>query len=118
MRALPVRSQFGRAPDPVNVEFTRNRDVKAFLTFDTQLSYTYIAPRGEPGKSDPKATASMASLRGWQLWLDQTTVRIGINNIFDEPPPFNADAPAGDNYDTSLGSLRGRYYYVGLNKKF
>ena len=60
----------------------------------------------------------MASLRGWQLWLDQTTVRIGISNIFDEPPPFNAGAPAGDNYDTSLGSLRGRYYYVGLNKKF
>ena len=41
-----------------------------------------------------------------------------MNNILDEPPPFNAGAPTGDNYDTSLGSIRGRYYYVGLNKKF
>jgi iron complex outermembrane receptor protein len=108
-----VVDQFGRAPDAVNVEFTRNRDVKAFLTFDTQFSYTYTAPRSEAG-----ATASTPSLRRWQQWFDQTTIRIGMNNIFDEPPPFNAGAPAGDNYDTSLGSLRGRYYYVGLTKKF
>ena len=117
-KSFLVVDQFGRAPDPVNVEFTRNRDVKAFLTFDTQLSYTYTAPRAEAGDGTAKAIASVPRLRGWQQWLDQTTVRIGMNNIFDEPPPFNAGAPAGDNYDTSLESLRGRYYYVGLNKKF
>ena len=113
-----VVDEFGRAPDPVNVEFTRNRDVKAFLTFDTQLSYTYTAARVETGEGTAKASASRPSLRGWQQWLDQTTIRIGVNNILDEPPPFNTGAPAGDNYDTSLGSIRGRYYYVGLNKKF
>ena len=46
-----VLDESGRAPDPVNVEFTRNRDVKAFLTFDTQLSYTYTAPRAETAKT-------------------------------------------------------------------
>ncbi len=39
-----------------------------------------------------------------------------MNNVFDSPPPFNAGA-FNDNYDTSLYSLRGRYYYIGLNKK-
>ncbi|MDQ3119264.1 MAG: TonB-dependent receptor [Verrucomicrobiota bacterium] len=91
-------------PDPANIEFTRTRDVKAYLTFDTQLSYTYTAPAGAPG--------------AWQRCFDQTTIRVGLNNIFDEPPPFNAGAPTGDNYDTSLGTIRGRYYYIGLNKKF
>ncbi len=66
-------------PDPANVEFTRQRDVKAYLTFDTQLSYTYTAPTGAPG--------------AWQRCFDQTTIRVGLNNIFDEPPPFNARAP-------------------------
>lgn len=113
-----VLDESGRAPDPVNVEFTRNRDVKAFLTFDTQLSYTCTAPRAVADEGTPKTTASVPSLRGWQRWLDQTTIRIGVNNIFDEPPPFNAGAITGDNYDTSLGSIRGRYYYVGVNKKF
>ena len=91
-------------PDPANPEFTRHRDVKAYLTFDTQLSYTYTAPTGAPG--------------GWQRWFDQTTIRVGMSNFFDEPPPFNAGAPTGDNYDSSLGTIRGRYYYIGLNKKF
>ncbi len=97
--------------------------MKAYLTFDTQVSYTYTAPRAEAVEGDAKetgkATASMPSLRPWQQWLDQTTIRIGMNNIFDEPPPFNAGAVGrNDNYDTSLYSIRGRYYYIGLNKKF
>jgi len=116
-KSFLVLNEFGRAPDPVNVEFTRNRDVKAFLTFDVQLSYTYNAPRAQIDEGN-KTEAAMPPLRGWQQWLDQTTIRIGMNNILDEPPPFNAGAITGDNYDTSLGSIRGRYYYIGLNKKF
>ena len=108
----------GRAPDPVNVEFTRNRDVKAFLTFDAQLSYTYTAASADADEGTAKTATSGPNLRGWQRWFDQTTIRIGVNNIFDEPPPFNAGAITGDNYDTSLSSIRGRYYYVGLNKRF
>ena len=40
--------------DPANVQFTRRRDVKAYLTFDTQVSYTYTAPRAEAGVGDAK----------------------------------------------------------------
>lgn len=90
-------------PDPANIAFTRNRRVKAWVTFDTQFSYTFNVP-GSP--------------KDWRHWLDRTSIRVGINNIFDEPPPFVAGSPVGDNYDTSLATLRGRYYYIGLNKKF
>jgi outer membrane receptor protein involved in Fe transport len=90
-------------PDPANIAYTRNRRVKAWITFDTQLSYIFNMP---------------GSSKDWRHWLDRTSIRIGINNIFDEPPPFVAGAPTGDNYDTSLATLRGRYYYVGLDKKF
>ena len=91
-------------PDPANIEFTRNRRVKAWVTFDTQLSYTFNIP---------------GSAKDWRHWLDRTSIRMGINNIFDEPPRFVADASLnGDNYDTSLATLRGRYYYIGVNKRF
>jgi outer membrane receptor protein involved in Fe transport len=92
--------------------------VKAFLTFDLQLSYTFTAPPVDTGGDTTKGKASLPSVKSWRRWLEQTTVRIGMNNILDEPPPFNAGAPTGDNYSPSRGSLRGRYYYVGLNKKF
>jgi outer membrane receptor protein involved in Fe transport len=116
-----IRDESGQSPDPANPRFTRNRDVKAFLTFDTQVSYTYTAPKADPveGSAKDGKTTTTASYRPrlWQQWLDNTTIRVGVNNIFDEPPPFNAGA-FNDNYDTSLYSLRGRYYYIGLNKKF
>ncbi len=47
--SILVTDEFGRAPDPANIQFTRTRDVKAYLTFDTQVSYTYTAPRAEAG---------------------------------------------------------------------
>ena len=48
-------------------------------------------------------------------WLKNTLVRIGLNNLLDEDPPF-----AGDNIGTVAGNydMRGRLYYVELTKKF
>ena len=108
--------------DPANIQFTRTRDVKAYLTFDTQVSYTYTAPRAEAGAADAKETGRQrrrVPVCALAAWLDQTTIRIGVNHIFDSPPPFSAAAVGRNaNYDTSLYSIRGRYYYIGLNKKF
>jgi outer membrane receptor protein involved in Fe transport len=101
--SILVIGRHGRPPDPANIEFTHNRKMKAFVTFDTQLSYTFNIP---------------GSAKDWRHWLDRTSIRVGINNIFDEPPPFVAGAVTGDNYDTSLATLRGRYYYIGVNKEF
>ena len=49
------------------------------------------------------------------LWGTKLTV--GVNNAFDRNPPTVLAAP-NDNYDTSLYSIRNRYYYVAFNKKF
>ena len=53
----------------------------------------------------------------WQRMLWGTTLRIGVNNAFDRNPPSVLGA-FNDNYDTSLYSIRNRYWYVGINKKF
>jgi outer membrane receptor protein involved in Fe transport len=42
---------------------------------------------------------------------------VGVNNAFDRQPPSVLGA-FNDNYDTSNYSIRNRYYYVSLNKKF
>ena len=42
---------------------------------------------------------------------------MGVNNAFDRSPPTVLGA-FNDNYDTSLYSIRNRYYYVSLTKKF
>ncbi|MBA3386117.1 MAG: TonB-dependent receptor, partial [Chthoniobacterales bacterium] len=116
-----VLDELGQQPNPGNPQFTRSRDVKAYVTLDSQISYTYRAPKAEPNaeltRNGKNATSAALPPRAWQRWLDNTTIRVGVNNVFDEAPPFNAGA-FNDNYDTSLYSLRGRYYYVGLNKKF
>ena len=49
------------------------------------------------------------------LW--GTKIRVGVNNAFDRRPPTVLGA-FNDNYDTSNYSIRGRYYYISLNKKF
>ncbi len=53
----------------------------------------------------------------WQRMLWGTKIRVGVVNAFDRRPPTVLGA-FNDNYDTSLYSIRNRYYYVGLNKKF
>ncbi|MBA2269554.1 MAG: hypothetical protein H0W20_03025, partial [Chthoniobacterales bacterium] len=53
----------------------------------------------------------------FQRMLWGTSIRVGVVNAFDRQPPTVLGA-FNDNYDTSLYSIRNRYYYVGINKKF
>ena len=54
---------------------------------------------------------------GWNAWLNNTTVSLGMQNVFDEDPPFVAGA--GENgYDESLATIKGRFWYVQLKKRF
>ncbi len=48
-------------------------------------------------------------------WMKNVSVRVGVNNVLNDDPPF-----LGDNNGTSTGNydLRGRLYYVELTKKF
>ncbi len=53
----------------------------------------------------------------WQRMLWGTTMTVGVVNAFDRQPPSVLGA-FNDNYDTSLYSIRNRFWYVSLDKKF
>jgi iron complex outermembrane receptor protein len=53
----------------------------------------------------------------WRTWFDNTTISLGMQNVFDSDPPFVAGA-FGNNYDQSLATIKGRFWYVRLKKKF
>jgi len=49
--------------------------------------------------------------------LNGTTFTVGVDNVFDESPPFAAGAFA-DGYDTSLYSIANRFVYGAVSKSF
>jgi iron complex outermembrane receptor protein len=100
------------------------RNVPSYITLDMQLSYEFVKPRTEPApyvkeskdsKSAPVTEAATASI--WQRMLWGTKLTVGVNDAFDRQPP-SVIAAFNDNYDTSLYTIRNRYWYVSLTKKF
>jgi outer membrane receptor protein involved in Fe transport len=55
---------------------------------------------------------------GWRAWLNGTTITVGMQNVFDQDPPFVAGALQGTNYDESIATIKGRFWYVQLKKRF
>ena len=53
----------------------------------------------------------------WQWWLNNTTVTLGMQNVFDTDPPSVA-GNFENGYDESLTTIKGRFWYVGLKKGF
>ena len=91
-----------------------------------QLSYEFkkpemVAPVASYSKDakDAKSTPVAAVDNGtiWQRMLWNTKVTVGVNNAFDRQPPSLLGA-FNDNYDTSLYSIRDRYWYISVGKKF
>ncbi|MEP6822335.1 MAG: TonB-dependent receptor, partial [Chthoniobacterales bacterium] len=112
-----------------NPDFALHHRVSDYETLDMQLSYEFIKPSmaaPEPGYAkdgkDGKSTVSPVVAGAdngtiWQRMLWNTKVTVGVNNVFDRYPPTVLGA-FNDNYDTSLYSIRNRYWYVSLTKKF
>ena len=109
-------------------QFNTYRRVSDYITLDMQLSYEFVKPEAEviaatgkdfskDGKGMAPAVAGVETASIWKRMLWGTTLRVGVNNAFDRQPPSVLGA-FNDNYDTSLYSIRNRYYYVGINKKF
>ena len=46
-----------------------------------------------------------------------TTLTVGMNNVFDRNPPFVAGA-FENGYDESTSSIQGRFWYVSVKKRF
>jgi len=102
------------------------RRVSDYITLDMQLSYEFrkrVALAAAAADSSKDAKSVTPGVVGpevssfWQRLLSGTKITAGVNNAFDRNPPTVLGA-FNDNYDTSLYTIRNRYYYVGLSKKF
>jgi len=115
----------------------RARKVSEWVTLDLIASYTFNLPpavsaavpglvkdggknfKMKDGKEKNLLPVSTAEYNpcGWRAWLNNTTISLGMQNVFDEDPPFVAGA-SDNNYDESLATIKGRYWYMQLKKKF
>ncbi len=117
--------------------FQRARKVSALTTLDLILNYTFNLPPPAPaevpgfakdggknvatkdGKEKnviPVSTAEYGC-SNWKWWLNNTTISLGMQNVTDEDPPFVAGS-FENGYDESLATIKGRFWYVGLKKRF
>ncbi|MDQ6861373.1 MAG: TonB-dependent receptor [Verrucomicrobiota bacterium] len=80
------------------------RRVSDYITLDLQLSYELRKPEATSGSF-------------LQRLFTGTKLTVGVNNAFDRNPPTVLSA-LNDNYDTALYSIRNRYYYIAVTKKF
>jgi outer membrane receptor protein involved in Fe transport len=100
------------------------------MTLDLQLSYEFVRPaaaaaalgyskEGKDFKSPlgKQPVTAVAESSFWQRMLWGTKVTAGVVNAFDRNPPTVLGA-FNDNYDTSLYTIRNRFWYVALSKKF
>jgi iron complex outermembrane recepter protein len=112
------------------------RKVAAWVTLDLIASYTFNLPPpaatqvpglakdggknvkmdGKEKNIQPVSTAEYNPC-GWRAWLNGTTITIGMQNVFDEDPPFVAGS-FENGYDESLATIKGRFWYVQLKKRF
>jgi len=124
--------------DPTTGEDTkRARKVREWTTLDLIASYTFNLPPpsaaevpgfakdggkniqmkdGKEKNVTPVSTAEYAPC-GWRAWLNNTTLTLGMQNVFDTDPPFVAGA-FENSYDESLATIKGRFWYVQVKKRF
>ena len=115
----------------------RARKVSAWTTLDLILNYTFNLPPPAPaevpgfakdggknvkmkdGKEKNVVPVSTAEYgcSDWKWWLNNTTVTLGMQNVLDEDPPFVAGS-FENGYDESVANIKGRFWYVGLKKRF
>jgi iron complex outermembrane receptor protein len=73
-------------------------------------------PDGKENSVLPTSTAEYGAC-GWRVWLNGTTITLGMQNVFDSDPPFAA-ATLANGYDASLADVKGRFCYIQLKKRF
>jgi iron complex outermembrane receptor protein len=118
----------------------RARKIREWVTLDLIASYTFNLPplssaavpgfakdggknvRLRDGKEKCVLPASTAEYNpcGWHAWLNNTTLTLGMQNVFDSEPPFTAGASGAfaDNSDQSIATIKGRFWYLQLKKRF
>ncbi len=118
----------GRQATGANLNWVKHHRISSYETLDMQLSYEFKKPEmqaaaggyskdAKDAKSMGTEVAGVENSSIWQRMLWNTKVTVGVNNAFDRYPPTVLGA-FNDNYDTSNYSIRNRYWYVSLDKKF
>jgi len=124
-----------QSPNPT---FKPQRKVREWTTLDFILNYTFHLPaaagpgevpgygkdagkdakmeNGKTNNAKPVSTAEY-SAGGWRAWLNNTTITLGVNNVFDSSPPFVAGS-AENGYDEATANIKGRTWYVAFSKRF
>jgi iron complex outermembrane recepter protein len=115
----------------------RARKIREWITLDLIASYTFNLPPAAPapvpglakdggknfkmkdGKEENVLPVSTAEYNpcGWRGWLNNTTITLGMQNVLDEDPPF-VNGAIENGYDESLATIKGRFWYVQLKKRF
>jgi len=134
---LPPKPQTPRTVPITGEQSKRARKVREWTTLDLILNYTFNLPppaaaqvpglakdggknfKMKDGKEKNVTPISTAEYNpcGWRGWLNNTTISLGMQNVFDEDPPFVAGS-FENGYDESLATIKGRFWYVQLKKRF
>ena len=114
------------------------RKIREWTTLDLIVNYTFNLPASavtkqvagyardvgknadmKDGKDKNVIPVSTAEYNpcGWRAWLNNTTITLGMNNVFDQDPPFVA-GNIENGYDQWTANIRGRTWYVALTKRF
>jgi hypothetical protein len=115
----------------------RARNVYSWVTLDVIAAYTFNLPApalpsvpgfakdsgknvrmkdGKEKKVLPVSTAEYGC-SNWSWWLNNVTISAGLQNVTDEDPPFVAGS-FENGYDESIATIKGRFWYLGLKKRF
>jgi iron complex outermembrane receptor protein len=131
------KPQTPRTDPTTGKDSIRARKVEQYTTLDLILNYTFNLPppaaaevpgfakdggknvKVKDGKEKNVVPVSTAEYgcSNWKWWLNNTTVTLGMQNVFDYDPPFVA-GNFENGYDESLTTIKGRFWYVGLKKRF
>ena len=134
---LSPKPQTPRTVPTTGQEGKRARKVREWTTLDLIASYTFNLPppaaaevpgfakdggknvKMKDGKEKNVIPVSTAEFNpcGWRAWLNNITITLGMQNVFDEDPPFVAGS-AENGYDESLATIKGRFWYAQLKKRF
>jgi len=134
----PFTGEFSKPQTPRSgFRSWRARKVREWTTLDLIASYTFNLPppataevpgfakdggknvKMKDGKEKevlPLSTAEYGC-SNWKWWLNNTTITLGMQNVFDSDPPFVAGS-FENGYDESLATIKGRFWYVQLKKRF
>src|SRR5262249_23831353 len=135
---VPILTLTGDTNPNVGEQSFRARSVAAWTTLDLILNYTFNLPppapaevpgfakdggknvrSGKDGKEKNVVPVSTAEYgcSNWKWWLNNMTVTLGMQNVLDQDPPFVAGS-FENGYDESIATIKGRFWYVGLKKRF